>query len=132
MIYELTFLMPPLVEKEKNEVLQKILEEIKRRGGDLKEESVEKRSFVYPVKKNENGFISTIIFSISKNSLHNINDFIRKEERVLRSVIIKREIFEKEKRAKRHKRPTIKTKPTPKREKVKLEDMDKRLEEILK
>lgn len=138
MIYELTFLMSSLAEDKKEEVFQRVLEEIKKEGGEIKDKNIEKRSFVYPVKKNKDGFLATIIFSISKDKIHNIKDFVRKEENILRNIIIKREFFKKDIETIEQKKPIAPTKFTtkltskPKKEKTKLEDIDKKLEEILK
>lgn len=130
MNYELSFLIPNLKMEERNNLFKEIEEKIKEIGGEIETEFIEKRSFAYPIRKHLEGFLGIINFSLEKNKLKEFSDFLKNNVFVLRKLIERKEekrVLETISRI----APTIK-KPIPKEKKVKLEELDERLEELLK
>lgn len=129
MQYALSFLTPYLDSKERAKLLKEILDKIKKLDGKIEDKFIEKKIFAYPVKKNLEGFLGQIIFSIEKVKLKNFEEFLKSEKNIIRGIIERKKKVPEKLEAKRKKPPF---KKTLKKEKVKIEELDKKLEEILK
>lgn len=131
MQYELSFLTPNLGIEEKKNLFDKIEEEIKKIGGEIGETFVEKKIFAYPVKKESRGFLSVITFSAERDKIKEFYNFLSANEKILRIMIEKKEKQkDTSKPIRKREKPLLTEKP--KKEKVKIEELDKKLDEILK
>jgi small subunit ribosomal protein S6 len=144
------FLSPLLLEEEVSNYTAKISEFINEAKGEIKssdEPKIQKLSF--PIKKHYQGYFSKIIFFISPENLSELEKKIRLEKDILRFFIeiVRPEKQRKEKPPKKSKPIQIKEdeteiptevpekikeeKETTKKKKVKLEEIDQKLEEII-
>lgn len=123
--YELTYLITPkLTESEANQFSQELIDWIKKEGGILFEtHNPTKRRLAYPVKKEEEGFLVSTNFYFAPESLDDLTKKMKSEDKVLRSLIFAKKL---PKKTEPPKMPKIK-----KEEKVALEDIEKKLKEIL-
>lgn len=123
--YELTYLLDPdLTEKEQREQREAILNLITKNGGILNEINLPKKVKLYfPIKKKREGFLADLTFFIEKEKLPEIEKRLKREKGVMRFLILR----------KKGERPAVEIqKFEPKKEKVSLEEIDKKLKEILK
>ncbi|HRR39186.1 MAG TPA: 30S ribosomal protein S6 [Candidatus Paceibacterota bacterium] len=134
MNYELDFLTPNLDTKEKEDLLKTIEEKIKKLNGTIQDQLIKKRLFAYPVKKQRVGFLGVTQFTIEGSKIKELNDFLKMNENILRIMIEKKQIGdEKNKFARKRRRPILEeTKTKTKKDKVKIEELDKKLDELLK
>ncbi len=135
MNYELSFLTPNLKSEEKEALLSWTEKQIQEMGGTIQETFNEKKKFAYPVKRQKEGFLVIFSFSLEPNNIGKLKRKLQTNKNILREIIEKREVVEKVKRYKE--KPIIETKykttkTVPKKKKVKIEELDKKLEEILK
>jgi len=143
MKYELTYIViPNLAEEDLSKLIAEINNLIVNNGGEIKEQkALIKRKLAYPIKKNKNGDYITIEFLIEPEKIDNINKGIKLEKNILRHlIIILSEKIQKVKKIRKNIQAesviaeTPKSKPAKKqtiKEKVKLEELDKKLEELL-
>jgi ribosomal protein S6 len=134
MYYELSFLTPNLKLEERDNLLKKISEEIEKLNGKVEEKLIEKKFFASPVKKNQEGFLGVVNFIIERNKIKELYRFLRSNESFLRIILEERKKprgFLRPERIRR-KIPLVETERKAKKEKVKIEELDKKLEEILK
>ncbi len=143
MKYELTYIaLPNLSEEDLSKLIAKINDLIVNNGGEVKEQKAPiKQKLAYPIKKNKNGSYITIEFLIEPEKVSSIDKILRIESSVLRHIIIA--LPEKAQKTKKVRKnipaeviipETIKSKPVKKqavKEKVKIEELDKKLEELL-
>lgn len=125
LFYELTYLLDPdLTEKEQREKREVILNLITKNGGVLNEINLPKKVKLYfPIQKKREGFLADLTFFIEKQRLPEIEKGLKKEKGIMRFLILK----------KKGERSAIEIqKFEPKKEKVSLEEIDKKLKEILK
>ncbi|MCH8741597.1 30S ribosomal protein S6 [Patescibacteria group bacterium] len=123
--YELTYIISPkLTEPEAQKFSEEIIDWIKKEGGILSEaHNPLKRRLAYQIKKEDEGFLTSLGFYFNPEKLINLTEKVKSETKILRSLIITKE-------------PTKKTESpkileTKKEEKVAIEDIEKKLEEIL-
>lgn len=102
------------------------------------------RRLAYPINKTERGYFCETAFNIDTQSVHTLRNNLKREPSILRCIIESRRPSEKIKpmRKPRFLRETKETMPqtqssTPttseeKREKISIEELDKKLEEIIK
>ncbi len=136
--YELDFLTPNLEIKEREDLIKTIEEEIKKLNGTVKNKLIEKKLFAYPVKKHQSGFLGVVSFTMNEgNKIKELNDFLKLNEKILRSIIER--TTDKSTKPERRRRPILeqtkeqtKTKVRVKKEKVKIEELDQKLDEMLK
>jgi small subunit ribosomal protein S6 len=127
--YELTYLISPeLSEKEIEELQKKISSLIEAEGGKVEKfNKPAKRKLRYPIKKKEEGYLATLYFYCLPQKLANLDEKFKKDSSILRYLILTKKTPKKEVKAlKIEKKAEIK-----KEKKVKLEEIDKKLEEIL-
>ncbi|HOK35274.1 MAG TPA: 30S ribosomal protein S6 [Candidatus Pacearchaeota archaeon] len=132
--YELAFLTPNLEIREREKFLKKINDEIKKLNGKIEEQFIEKKIFAYPVKKHLEGFLGVIIFEMEPEKIKELSQFLKMEGNILRTLLEKKEKKEKEAHPKKIRRKPFleETKKKVKKEKVKIEELDKKLDELLK
>ncbi len=136
--YELSFWLKPQLEEE--EVLQKISQIqriIQEEGGYNVEASLPKlKLLAYPIKKETSGYFIYIQFEISPEKLLAVEKKLKQEQDILRYLIVKREkrktsLFSPVRKKKERK--TISTRTEPEKiTAVDLQELDKKLDEILK
>lgn len=139
-MYELTYIVNPnLSEQEVAAQIDMVRSFINAKGGEIRNERLdEKRRLAYPIKKQGFGFFVTVEFNLEPEHVEEIEKEIRLEQNVLRHLlIVKDKIVMSSRPASR----VIKTRE-PKvsaekpvlsapKEKVKIEEIDKKLEELL-
>ena len=138
-MYELTYIINPnLTEGEVTAQTDKVRSFINELGGELKNEKLwEKRRLAYPVKKHGFGFYVTAEFNLGPETIVELDKKIRLEPNVLRHLLITKELIkETPRRIQLPRVPKEKIGLAPKpegqpEEKVKIEELDKKLEEIL-
>ncbi|PIU42509.1 MAG: hypothetical protein CO034_00940 [Parcubacteria group bacterium CG_4_9_14_0_2_um_filter_35_11] len=131
MNYELSFLIPILDLKKREELLKKIKEEVIKLKGKPEDEFIEKKFFAYPVKGCQEGFLGQINFSLEKNRLKEFQDYLKTNKEIIRIILERKGAIKEVTEAKRERRKPILKKPV-KKEKVKIEELEKKLEEMLK
>ncbi len=136
--YELTCLISPNIEKQEIISLsEKINAIIKENGGvlDINQNTPIKKNLAYSIKKQTSAYIYTLNFSSEPEKLELFKKSLEAESNILRFMLIKKEIG-KEKPIKRRLTRKILQAPVVEKkekseEKVELEKLDKKLEEIL-
>ena len=130
MNYELSFLTPVLDSEKRGELLREIEEKIVKTKGKVEDRFIEKKFFAYPVKKHQEGFLAQVNFSLDQEELKNFQDYLKKKKEILRTLLEKKGKPPKELPEVKKRKPSLKV--PPKREKVKIEELEKKLKEILK
>ena len=145
--YELTFILSPnLGEEEISSFEQEIEKNIENLEGTLRKKGrLEKRSLSYPIKKFQSGYHLMVNFLFSPEKLEELYSALKHKKEILRYIItvvpeessfvkdIKGKKPKKIPQAEKIKKPK-EEKPSPKKAskgKTKLEEIDKKLEEIL-
>lgn len=139
--YELTFILSPeLDEKEINSFEQEVEKNIKGLEGSLKKkEKAEKRILSYPIKKFQSGYYLVVNFLFNPEKLRELLLVFKHKKEILRfiinfieepSVVKIREVKKKKEKPKEIEKIKKKEEPSPEK-KVKLEEIDKKLDEIL-
>ncbi len=156
-LYQLTLIFSPLVKEEKlKEILSNLKQKITALSGSVSEEipSSEsapiKKRLAYPIKKQPEAFFSFFKFVLLPESIKEIKKYIDSREEILRHLIISKKItkakptketidmklidkiepFRKAPMPDRGPERSRGEKPV-KKEKVKIEELDKKLKEIL-
>ncbi len=143
-MYELTYIINPVsVELDTNAAAAKVRSFINGLDGQIKKEFIsDRKRLAFPIKKQTSGFYATVEFGAEPEKLAELEKFLKLNNDILRHLIIDTSGVKIEIRAKRPAR----TKPAPalapgetpatlsgdKTEKVKIEELDKKLEELLK
>jgi len=120
-LYEFSFLLPELSEKEKKEFLENIKKKIKEIDGEIEDEFEQKQNFAYPVKKIEKGIFGFISFFADKKKIKKFEESLKYEKNLLRYLIERKKVKKVEKVEKKVEKP----------KKVKLEKLEEKLEEIV-
>ncbi len=127
-LYELAYIANPSLSSEEASALQESIIKIitKEEGTPGKTSSSHKRPLAYVVKKQNEAYFSSMEFSILEDKLSNLEKKIRKENNILRFLIIKKPavkkiVFEARPEKKRSLKP----------EKAKLKEIDKKIEEMI-
>ncbi len=140
MIYELTYLITPELTDEEAEKLQKsLLEEIKTLGASIKKiEEPKRRELAYPIEKQNAAYLASLDFTSDKKCVISIKEKLDKSDKILRYLLItKKEMKEEEKKERIKPREKPKKEEEPKRrsskksKKVKLKEIDDKIEDIL-
>ena len=129
--YELTYIiLPDLEEKELEDVSKKINGFLQEQAGILiKSTEFEKKRLGCAIRKKEEGLLTNLEFSLNPEKLKDFDKKIKSEGRILRYIITAKKpekAFEEKKKVRRI--PFSKTKE---QKKVELEEIDKKIEEIL-
>ncbi|MBD3359726.1 MAG: 30S ribosomal protein S6 [Candidatus Buchananbacteria bacterium] len=152
--YELLYIVPISYSvDELKPITEKIIKLIKDYNGEItKEEDLGKLKLAYPIKQQSHGYYQLVEFKLPTNVLKSLNESLRLINEVLRFLIVKKKIktekelikekalqdklakkkeeaIEKIKAAKEE--PKEKTQEKDGQDKVSLEDLDKKLDELL-
>ncbi len=123
--YELAFLLSPEIEEKKlKEHHQKINTLIEKAGGVLISSlSPVKKTLFYPIKKKTEAFLGSSEFQIEPKALESLKKELEKEAEILRFLIVAKKPLKKVEVIKKPKEKI--------RKKVKIEEIDQKLKEIL-
>lgn len=130
-MYELSFLINPNVsEEELSDIIKRLKDAISRSGGQIIKDFFHKRiHLAYPVKKLRQAFLVYVDFELERDKIESIKNQIKDIKNIIRHlIIIKHPEKIKPIRAKKAFKPKAKPKT---KEKIKIEELDKKLEEIL-
>lgn len=145
MAYELAFILNPLLEKsDADAAAEKVRDFVNQAGGAVKNLTVqEKKKLSYAIKKQLFGYFTVIEFELEADKTEELQKKLALDKDVLRSLIINLNELRTQKPGGKPRKP----KPVPsaqaisgetpaqkpeKTEKVKIEELDKKLEELLK
>jgi|SRR3989339_332920 len=139
-MYELTYIISLLsAEGETSAIAEKVRAQIKELGGEAKKEYIsEKKKLAFEIKKQNQGFYATVVFEMEPEKIDELNSFLRSNNDILRHMIINQAELRTEKVSKKPARikPAVSEavlgETKPKTGKVKIEELDKKLEELLK
>lgn len=132
---ELMFISDSLAEKVDQDLLARVKGAIMELGGEIKkEETKEKQKFSYPIKKRLLGFYSIFEFNLPPEKTEELQKLLNLETNILRFLIVDIDKLKTEQRKIKILKPIrhVETKPETFSSKVKIEELDKKLEEILK
>ncbi len=124
-MYELLYIVPAkFTEEELAPMIEKINELIKNQGGEIiSTENLGKKKLAYQIKQIFRGYYIFNRFNLNPQNLKELNKNLQLDSNILRFLITKFEI---------EKKPKKEIKPKIKKEKISSEELDKKLEEILK
>jgi small subunit ribosomal protein S6 len=121
--YQLAYLLSPELKKEEIEKIQKDLASFFEKEGVLdKVEEPLKRTLFYPIKKKTEAFLGAIYFYLESEMIKELEKKLRREEKILRYLIVSEKAPKKIKVEKKIAKP----------KKVELKEIEKKIEEILK
>jgi len=151
--YELLYLVPAnYTEEELVPIKEKVKGLISKFKGEITfEDSLGKKKLAYPVAKNHQGYYLLYEFNLDGNELKNLDKELKLTNEVLRHIMVKKALKSKtllktteekldkkleEKPIKKESKPEKNTEKKPEtgsidKDKIKLEDLDERLDEIL-
>lgn len=142
MAYELAFILNPLLEKsDADAAAEKVRNFINTSDGQVKNLVVqEKKKLAYPLRKQLFGYYSIIEFELEPEKTEELQKQLNLDKDVLRSLIINLNELRTQKASKPRRTPAAAPSSAPgetlpkteKTEKVKIEELDKKLEELLK
>lgn len=137
-MYELTYIINPVSgDLDTNAVAAKVRAFIvEKLAGEVKREFIgEKKRLSYPIKKQSGGSYATVEFQAEPEKIDDLKKFLEIDNNILRHLII---VMDKKAQVKRPARIKPITTALPeseisaKGEKIKIEELDKKLEELLK
>ncbi|MBU1102119.1 30S ribosomal protein S6 [Patescibacteria group bacterium] len=136
-MYELIFITDSLAGSIDNEAIGKVRSLIGNLGGGIKKEEIrEKQKLAYPVKKRLAGCYVVFEFEMETEKIAELQNQLRQDSSILRFLIINKKGVKPEPTRSRPSRAKVTAASMPagedKGEKVKIEELDKKLEEILK
>lgn len=147
--YEVLYILPmSYTAEEVKPITQKVAELIKTNGGTItKEQDLDKQKFAYPIKGQSHGYYFLYEFDLPTDKLLGLNRILQLTNEVLRYIVVKKQIKTEEQlkqeakiqekiAAKREKEKTEEAKEEKvskekAKPKISLEDLDKKLDEIL-
>ncbi|MFH1671202.1 MAG: 30S ribosomal protein S6 [Candidatus Portnoybacteria bacterium] len=148
-LYQLSVLFSPQIEQSKvGEIIEKIKQKITVQNGSLSgEKNLLKKDLSYPINNHQDAFFYTFNFSLLPNLINEIEKYLNSEKSIIRHMLTIRKVqkarpFKESVDLKMiDKIEPIKDqvvsekepgrKPAPRKEKVKIEELDKKLKEIL-
>jgi ribosomal protein S6 len=127
--YELTYLIKTDVAGEEiKSLLEKISDLIKSQEGIIKRATeASKKKLGYQIKRKTEAYLVSIDFSLNPDNLKNLENIIKEQKEILRHIIV---VKEKERIITPRSIESTTTKKIEK--KTDLEDIDEKIEEILK
>ena len=136
--YEINYLMTPLLPEDKlaeeTAVLRKIIEDNK--GFVVGEDQPKTQKLSYPIKKFDRAYYGWFKFSAGAESVDNIKNGFNKNEKILRALVTEAGKENAVQSAPRHSvvaaKPEGSSLETSEKVKINPEQIDKKLEEILK
>jgi len=132
--YELNYLISPeLSEQEAKQLQEKIISFIQKKEGVLeKEEKPVKKNLSYPIKKKETAYLACIGFHFQPQEIASLEKEIKSENQILRFLLLKEKLPKKTKAPLKISKKPAKPKEVQPKQKVKLKEIEEKLEEILK
>lgn len=136
MNYELTFIVGAQIpETEHPGVVQEIVDYLEKAGARISKAPyfIGRRKLAYPIKKQKNGFYVSLDFEVENGQiLKELDTVLKHNTKVLRHLIIKKELGADDKKVKAPAKPATSAKKTePVAPKLDLADIDKQLDKIL-
>ncbi len=124
--YELTYLVSAKLEqKEVESIIQKVKDIIKKLEGKIYEElPFYKVRLGYPINKEEEAYLVSFDLFLPAQNVESLKKEVEQEKNILRHIIFKKKAPKEEAKISEEKKPQ-------KPKKVELEELDKKLEEIL-
>ncbi|MDO8436373.1 MAG: 30S ribosomal protein S6 [bacterium] len=141
--YELTYLVASSVpEEEIRKIREKITAFSEEKGGLFQDQSFPlKKKLAYPIKKETEAYLCVATFQLNPEHIDGMEKILKEENRILRHLILtkkpsqirveKAEEFKIRFPLKRKEGTTEQSITRPQEKKVELEEIEKRLEEIL-
>jgi small subunit ribosomal protein S6 len=134
-LHELAFLISADVKDEElNGYLEKVDNFIKEEGGVMVESGRPTRiRLSYPIKRQSQAFLVSIIFQLEAEKIANLDKKMRADDKILRYLLINKKLVKEIPRRvpKRYPLPVKEGREKSKEEKVGLESIDQKLDEIL-
>jgi len=149
-LYELTYLVPTtLSEEEVSAFNQKISEIITKEGGETKGEIfVARKRLVFPIKKQTQAYMAVLTFVLSPEKLASVVTSVKADSQILRHIMVAKQVRTRKPKVRvRLPKPGDKAqtpeqtigqgptgtakKETKEDKKVEIEDIEKKLAEIL-
>ena len=126
--YELIYLISPQTsEQEILSLQERIKSLIEKEQGSVKETSPpQKKLLAYLIKKQREAFLTSLVFLLEPENLKKIEKQLKEEGQILRYLIVVKKIIKKSSKSKTRRKKILKPKV-----KVELEEIEKKLEEIL-
>ena len=130
--YELTLIVSPEIsEGAVNDIIGKVTTQIQEEGGIIsKEEVLGRRKLPSFIQKHPSGYLTLVSFSMQPEQLTGVEKTIKEEKQILRHMLLSKPLKVREIPTITTKTPTTKTAESE--EKINIEDIDKKLEEIFK
>ncbi len=149
--YELTYIVSPEITLEEAEAEAKEIESIiqRKEGVILKQSNPIAKTLSYPIKSKASGFLGTLEFQLETEKLMEFKETLRKDEKIVRHMVIIKEAAELKKDRRTRTKPTLafevkqkteivteeekpfSTKASEGKEKVELKDIEQKLDELL-
>jgi ribosomal protein S6 len=131
MLYEATFLVNPNVTRDDLDyLLQQIKDTITRLDGKIiKDFSGKKIVLAYPIKKLKQAYLYTVAFDMEPAKINEVKYQLKETKAILRHLLITKRIAKPKPLVARM--PKAKPKKIKPKEKIKIEELDKKLEELL-
>jgi len=129
--YEITYLISSEISEEEVQQTQSQLASlIQEEGGLLLEEKMPfRKKLAYPVKKQSQAYLSYLVFQLEPEKLKNLEKKTKEISQILRYLLLMKRPKKEQKAAVFVKKP--KTLKTEKEKKVDIEEIGKKLDEIL-
>lgn len=133
--YILSLILPAtLFDEQIKEIVEKIKQLIAGFNGTVSEvREPERKRLAYVIKKVRNGIYTDVIFNLSKDKIKDLEKELKLNPEIIRFMILKVKEVKKEikvKKQKTEKPETDKRERKPKKE-IKMEDLDKKIDELL-
>jgi len=138
-LYELTYLVSSELTPEQMEALFKKINSLVLENGEIAVSAAPiKRKLSYPIKKQNTAFLNQIEFNFDPEEIDKFKKELNKEEEILRIMLIEKKSIKVKKKVRS---AILKPKPFPEgieesskktKEKINLEEIGEKLDEILK
>ncbi|MBI4837157.1 MAG: 30S ribosomal protein S6 [Candidatus Portnoybacteria bacterium] len=128
-MHELTFIANlSLSENDQSSLIKKIKEFIESREGHIvRDFSARKLRLAYPIQKQTGGILCSVDFELRKDKIGELTQEVKTNKNILRHIIVNKKLVKP--------KPVVleptKIQPKTKQTKIKIEELDKKLEEIL-
>ena len=147
--YEILYILPmSYTAEEVKPITKKVADIIKDNGGAItKEQDLDKQKFAYPIKNQSHGYYFLFEFDLPTDKLAGLNRILQLTNEVLRFIVVKKQVKTEEqlkeeakiqekiaKKKEKERAEEVKVEKVAKEKtktKISLEDLDKKLEEIL-
>jgi|SRR3989344_1826767 len=92
MKYELTYIISSDENLQGSEVIVKWMEDfiVKEGGTIIAKENPSARNLAYPIKSKSSGFLSVVTFELETEKIKNLENAVKKEQKILRYTLLKK------------------------------------------